>query len=136
TRLMALGPAEPAAYLLPPPKDYTTARLLVPKRDSGGNAEGRARLPSFAVPLQTWGAWNAPLENNCGDMSGFAHPFARTKFQRMMLGDQRLSLAERCNRPPDYVSRFTAVTQRLVTEGYLLDADAQAMIERARQVST
>jgi len=133
TRLIALGPAEQVAYLLPPPKDYPTARLLVPKRDSDGNAEGGVRLPSVAVPLQTWGAWNAPLENNCGDMSGFAHPFSRTRFQRMMLGDARPSLAERYNGPADYVSRFTAVAERLVTEGYLLDRDAQAMVERARQ---
>jgi len=136
TRLMTLGPTDPVPYLLPAPKDYPTARLLVPKRDGDGNGEGGVRLPSVAVPLQTWGAWNAPLENNCGDMSGFAHPFARTKFQRMMLGDPRASLAERYSSPADYVSRFTAAAERLVTEGYLLDRDAQAMIERARQAST
>lgn len=135
TKLLAIGPADAVPYLLPPPKDYPTARLLVPKRDSDGNSEGGVRLPSVAVPLQTWGAWNAPLENNCGDMSGFAHPFARTKFQRMMLGDARPSLAERYSGPADYVTRFTAAAERLVTEGYLLDPDALAMIERARQAS-
>jgi hypothetical protein len=135
TKTMTLGPSEPVPYLLPPPKDYTAARLLVPRRDGDGNGEGGIRLPSVAVSLQTWGAWNAPLENNCGDMSGFAHPFARTKFQRMMLADPRPSLAERYSSPSDYVSRFSAAAERLVAEGYLLDQDVPLMIDRARQAS-
>ena len=136
TRLMTIGPSQPAAYLLPAPKDYPEARLLVPKRDADGNGEGGVRLPSVAVPLQTWGAWNAPLENNCGDMSGFAHPFPRTAYQRQMIGDPRASLAERYSSPADYVTRFTAAAERLFAEGYLLDRDAQAMIERAPQAAT
>jgi len=136
TRLMTLVPADPVPYLMPPPKDYPDAKLLAPKRDADGNGEGGVRLPSVAVPLQTWGAWNAPLENNCGDMSGFAHPFPRTRLQRMMVGDRRPSVEERYSSPADYVSRFTAAARGLVAEGYVLDEDAAAMIERARQAST
>jgi hypothetical protein len=135
TQLMKLRAAEPVPYLLRPPNDYPNATLLVPARDADGNGEGGVRLPSVAVPLQTWGAWNAPLENNCGDMSGFAHPFATTTFQRMMLGDSRPSLAERYSGAADYVSRFTTVAERLVAAGYVLDEDARAMIARARQAS-
>jgi hypothetical protein len=136
TQLIPLAPAEPAPYLLPAPtKDYPTAKLMVPKRNADGNSEGGIRLPLVAVPLQTWGAWNAPLENNCGDMAGFAFPFARTRFQRMMTGDPRPSLEERYASRAEFMQKITAVTEKLVRDGYILPADAEAITENARTAS-
>ena len=111
------------------------ATLMVPKRDSDGNAEGGIRLPAVAVPLQTFGGWNAPLENNCGDMSIFAYPFPKTRFERMMKKDPRPSLEERYTGPADYMSKFEAAAASLKKEGYLLDADMPALIEQGRVMS-
>lgn len=137
TELIPLGPAEPVAYLLPAPaKDYPNATLMVPRRDADGNSQGGIRLPLVAVPLQTWGAWNAPLENNCGDMAGFAYPFARTRFQRMMTGDPRRSLEERYASRAEFIQKIAAAAQALVRDGYLLPADAEAITDNARKAAT
>jgi hypothetical protein len=81
------------------------------------------------VPLQTWGAWNAAREQ------------LRRHGLRRVLADEvsahdagrsRASLAE-LQQPADCVSRFTGAER--CEEGYLLDRDAQAMIEQA-QAST
>jgi hypothetical protein len=136
SKLIRVVAAEPAPYLMPAPTaDYPNAKLMVPRRDADGNSEGGIRLPVVAVPMQTWGAWNAPLDTDCSDMSGFAYPFARTRFQRMMTGDPRLSVEERYASASEYVRRFTAAAEALVSEGYLLDMDARDMIERARVTS-
>ena len=136
TQLIPLGPAEPVPYLLPAPaKDYPNAKLMVPKRNADGNSEGGIRLPLVAVPLQTWGAWNAPLANNCGDMAGFAHPFAKTRFQRMMTNDARPSLEERYASRADFMQQIAAAAETLVKDGYLLSADAEVMTENARKSS-
>jgi hypothetical protein len=136
TQLISLVAAEPVPYLLPAPtKDYPNAKLMVPARDSDGNSKGGIRLPLVAVPLQTWGAWNAPLENNCGDMAGFAFPYARTRFQRMMTADPRPSLQERYASRAEFMEKITRVTQTLVQDGYLLASDVDAMTEHARKAS-
>jgi hypothetical protein len=132
TRQIVLG----LPYLLPAPtRDYPAAKLMVPKRDDDGNSQGGIRLPLVAVPLQTWGAWNAPLENNCGDMAGFAYPFARTKFQRMMTGDSRVSLEERYRSRAEFMQKITEVANALVNDGYVLQADADVVIANARIAS-
>ena len=77
------------------PKDQPKAIMMVPSRDADGNGEGGLRLPAIAVPLGTHGAWNAPLANNCGDMSTFWHPFPRSRWQRLMTGDARQAVQER-----------------------------------------
>ena len=136
SQLIALGPAEPVPYLLPAPTaDYPTAKLMVPKRDGDGNSQGGIRLPQVAVPLQTWGAWNAPLENNCGDMAGFSYPFAKTRFQRMMTGDGRPSLEERYHSRAEYMQKIGDTAHALVRDGYLLPADADVVIANARIAS-
>lgn len=131
TRLIALVPSQPFPYLAPAPADLRSATMMVPRRDADGNAEGGVRLPQVAVPLGTFGGWNAPLETTCGDMSGYFHPFPRTRFQRLMTGDTRASLEERYGTPDEYMRRVTAAAQTLVANAYLLDADAKAIVEKA-----
>ena len=92
-------------------------------------------LPVVAVPVQTWGPWNAPLENNCGDMAGFAYPFAKTRFQRMMTGDPRPSLEERYHSRAEFIQKITDVAQKLVRDGYLLPPDADVVVANARTAS-
>ncbi|MGD1090740.1 MAG: alpha/beta hydrolase domain-containing protein [Bryobacteraceae bacterium] len=137
TKLISVVPGDPSArYLLPAPTgDYPKARLIVPKRDSDGLSEGGIRLPAVAVPLQTFGGWNAPLENNCGDMSIFAYPFPKTRFERMMKNDPRPSIEERYASPAEYLSKFAAMAASLKKDGYLLDSDMPALMEQGRTMS-
>lgn len=90
---------------------------------------GGLRLPAVEAPLGTFGGWNAPLDNNCGDMSTFWWPFARTRWQRLMTRDARPSVEERYRSAAEYMERFRAAATRLASEGYLLEADARGMVE-------
>jgi Alpha/beta hydrolase domain len=131
TRLIPLEATDPVPYLNPPPRDQPHARLLVPRRDDDGNSLGGVRVPSVAVPLGTFGGWNAPLDNDCGDQSNFYYPFARTRWQRLMTSDSRASLEERYGSADAYLEKFRAATMELVSEGYLLEDDARGLIERS-----
>jgi hypothetical protein len=131
TKLLELEPSTPEPYVNPPPADQPGAVLLVPKRDADGNSFGGVRLPQVVASLGTFGGWNAPLENDCGDQSNFFHAFARTRLQRLMTGDKRPSLEERYGTREAYLQRFRAAAAALVSEGYLLDEDARAMGEAA-----
>ena len=128
SRLMAVEAGEPTPFLAPPPADQHKAVMLVPRRDADGNGEGGVRLPAVAVPLGTYGGWNAPLDNDCGDMSIFWHPFPRSHWQRLMTRDFRASVQERYGSADVYVQRYRAAADALVSDGYLLEDDARAMI--------
>jgi hypothetical protein len=68
-------------------------------------------------------------------MAGFAYPFARTRFQRLMTGDPRPSLEERYASRADFMQKIIAVARTLVGDGYLLAPDADAITESARKAS-
>lgn len=129
--LMTIERSDPAPYLSPAPKDQPTAVMMVPRRDADGNGEGGVRLPAIAVPLGTYGGWNAPLGNNCGDMSTFWHPFPRSPLQRQMMGDARASVQERYASADEYVRRYRSAADELVRARYLLEDDARAMVTAA-----
>lgn len=128
TRLMAIEPAESAPFLSPAPTDRPSAVMMVPQRDADGNGEGGVRLPAIAVPLGTYGAWNAPLDNDCRDMSTFWHPFPRSRWHRLMTRDARASVQERYGSEEEYVRRYRDAADALVRDGYLLVEDARAMV--------
>lgn len=128
SRLMAIEPAESAPFLSPAPSDQPKAIMMVPRRDADGNGEGGVRLPAVAVPLGTYGAWNAPLDNDCGDMSTYWRPFPRSRWQRLMTSDARASVEERYGSDKEYMRRYGAAADELVRDGYLLEDDARVMV--------
>ncbi len=127
SRLMAIEPAAPVPFLSPAPADQSKAVMQVPRRDADGIGQGGVRLPAVAVPLGTFGGWNAPLDNDCGDMSVFWRPFPRSHLQRLMTSDSRASVQERYGTAEEYLKRYRAAAAGLVRDGYLLDEDAGAM---------
>lgn len=129
SRLMTIEPAESTPFLSPAPADQPKAVMMVPRRDSDGNGEGGVRLPAVAVPLGTYGAWNAPLDNDCGDMSTYWHAFPRSRWQRLMARDARISVQERYGSDTAYLQRYRTAADALVRDGYLLEHDARAMVE-------
>lgn len=109
---------------------------LVPQVDRDGNEMGGIRMPSVAVPLATLTGWNyrnaaigAP--DVIFDMIGSTFPFAKSKAEREKTGDPRPSIDERYATKDAYLGRIRASASELVVQGYLLERDAAAILERA-----
>jgi hypothetical protein len=60
-------------------------------------------------------------------------PFAKTKAERLAKGDPRLSLEERYNTHAGYVEAVKAAAAQAVTQGFLLQADADALVKQAAE---
>ena len=63
-------------------------------------------------------------------MGGFV-PFANTRAERLAAGDPRLSLEERYRTHEGYVHAVSTAAAQLVKDGYLRQADADAMVQQA-----
>ena len=101
-----------------------------------GNGVDGIRLPDITVPIATYTGWNRTKPGFGGDYrlctaSGSFIPFAATKADRMANGDPRLSLEERYPSHDYYVERVTHAAKKLVHERFLLEEDAQAIIDKA-----
>jgi hypothetical protein len=91
------------------------------------------------APLGTYTGWNVmssgPFKGQMcqfGSPVGGFIPFARTKADRTASGDPRLSLEERYQTHDGYVQAVTAAAAKLVKDGYLRGADADAMVKQAQ----
>jgi hypothetical protein len=113
---------------------------LVPRVDADGNEVSGIKSPLLMAPLGTYVGWNVIssgmfkgqlCHNNGTGVAGFI-PFAVTKADRIAKGDPRLSLEERYQTHDGYVKAVATAAESLVKEGFLLRADADAMIEQAR----
>jgi hypothetical protein len=112
---------------------------LVPAPDEDGNDRGGIRLPEVAVPLGTYTGWNLrpPEMRASGELarwSGSFFPFARTEADRQRTGDPRPSLERRYPSQADCVSRVEAAGEELRKLGYLLEEDARAIVQKARDL--
>jgi hypothetical protein len=58
-------------------------------------------------------------------------PFAKTLAERLASGDPRLSLEERYGTHEGYVAAVRAAAANAVAQGFLLQADADALIAQA-----
>jgi hypothetical protein len=58
-------------------------------------------------------------------------PFAKTQAERLATGDPRLSLEERYGSHDGYVAAVTTAAVHAVARGFLLQADADALIAAA-----
>jgi hypothetical protein len=121
--------------ILPPKHVGTPYPALVPKTDPDGNDIAGIRMPDVAVPVGTYTGWALRAEpaggNDGCDGAGQFVEFAKTKAEREMKNDPRLSLEERYGNHTDYVTKVTAAASALKADRLLLDADVQAYIKRA-----
>jgi hypothetical protein len=109
---------------------------LVPQVDRDGNELSGIRLPNVAVPLATYTGWNFrnPSIGQPGELlplTGSYIPFAVTKAAREEARDPRLSIEERYGNRAQYQRLVTDAATRLVQAGYLLNEDADRVVERA-----
>jgi hypothetical protein len=104
--------------------------------DQDGNEVAGIRLPELTVPLATYTGWNlrhprqgAPEQS--WRTHGSTIPFAPTPSARQPSGDPRPSIAERYASKEQYLELITQAVETLVTAGYLLAADREAIVKRA-----
>ena len=122
-----------------PPPIKQVIKMLVPRVDADGNEVGGVPNVLTDAPLGTYLGWNItaggarPFHQGqiCNYVGGMI-PFARTQAQRLTSGDPRLSLEERYGSHDGYVAAVTQAAARAVARGFLLQADADALIALAQ----
>jgi hypothetical protein len=87
------------------------------------------------APLGTYLGWNVTASGFhkgkvCNYQGGWI-PFARTRAERLVKGDPRLSLEERYGTHANYVAVVKTAAARTVAQGFLLQADADALVAAA-----
>ncbi len=123
-----------------PPTIKQVIKMLVPRVDADGNEYGGVPLVLRDAPLGTYLGWNItgtdggarPFHRDqiC-DYVGSMIPFARTKAERLANGDPRLSLEERYGTHAGYVDAVRKAAANAVAQGFLLQADADALVAQA-----
>ncbi len=114
-------------------------QILVPQSDVDGQDLGGIRIPEVDVPLGTSLGWNEFKGNERAGqiptLIGSFIPFARTRLEREASHDPRLSLEERYRDKDDYIARFRASVDKLVSEGLLRREDAEPYALTATRVN-
>ncbi len=118
----------------PPPIEHVI-KMKVPRVDADGNELGGVPTVLRDAPLGTYLGWNITIAGFhagqvCNYIGGMI-PFARSKAERLANGDPRLSLEERYVDHAGYVSVVTKAANNAVAQGYLLQADADALVAAA-----
>jgi hypothetical protein len=120
-----------------PPKVGAAFPVLVPQVNADGNERDGVRLPEITVPLATYTGWNlrdpaigAPDQRVA--FEGSYIPFAKTAEDRKRSGDPRESIAERYPSREDYLARYQAAVDVLVSERWLLKEDRDAILDRGK----
>ena len=116
--------------------DRPAYSIFVSKVDEDGNEAAGVRLPEVEAPVATTTGWalrrEGYAENDGGESDGQHIPFATTKAEREASGDPRLSLEERYGDHEGYVRAVERAARQLEADGFLLSADVQGYIDRAR----
>jgi hypothetical protein len=122
-----------------PPRIRQVLRMFAPKVDADGNELGGVPVVLRDAPLGTYLGWNVTAggekpfhKDQICDYVGGMIPFARTAAEREAQRDTRLSLQERYGSHDGYVAAVSKAAARAVAEGFLLPADAAALVTAAQ----
>jgi hypothetical protein len=103
--------------------------------DPDGNELGGVPVVLRDAPLGTYLGWNVVAEGfHKGKICNYAGgmiPFAATRANRLANGDPRLSLEERYKTHEGYVEAVRTAAARAVAERFLLQDDADKLVEQA-----
>jgi hypothetical protein len=109
--------------------------ILVPQVDLDGNDLGGVRSATLQAPLGTYTGWNLGRAdrwpNHLCSLQGSFIPFAKTRAERIAVGDPRPSLEERYGDHAGYIAAVRAATERLQAERLLLPEDAARLVSEA-----
>lgn len=119
-----------------PPPIKQVINMMVPRTDSDGNELGGVPSVLRDAPLGSYFGWNITAagfhkSQNC-DYTGGYIPFAVTQQERIANNDPRLSLQERYGTHAGYVQAVAAAAANAVAQGFLLQADADALVAAAQ----
>ena len=122
-----------------PPHLGPSYKIFVPRPDEDGLDIAGIRPVEIRAPLGTNAGWNVRApgfrgSNLCG-LSGSFIPFAATRAERLATGDPRRSLAERYHTHDGYVGAVRRAARELMAERFLLQEDAQRLINAAQASS-
>ncbi|MBG0859582.1 MAG: hypothetical protein IQL11_08775 [Bacteroidales bacterium] len=121
----------------PKTKSEQNYKTLVPRVDEDGNEIAGVRGINIRVPLGTYTGWALRREGfGKGDLSslnGMFIPFKKTREDRRVAKDPRLSLEERYRTHEGYVNAVRRAAEELVSEGFLLPDDARIEVEKAEK---
>jgi hypothetical protein len=121
----------------PPRAGSATYGVLVPQVDGDGNDLGGIRSLHLQVPVGTYTGWNlgraGRFEDGFCSLQGSFVPFARTRAERLAIGDPRPSLEERYPTRDTYVEAVRRAADGLVAQRLLLPADAAALVAEAER---
>lgn len=127
--IMSVFPPEPV-----PGQEYP---LRVPDIDADGNTIAGLRYPDVEVPLGTYNGWSLRkagfAEGEQFWNTGSFVPFARTRAERQASGDPRPSIEERYPSHDAYVESVEQVCKARVSEGLMLQEDADRFVDTARR---
>jgi hypothetical protein len=121
----------------PEVKSSDMYKSLVPRVDKDGNEIAGIRGINIRVPLGTHTGWALRRagygKGDLSSLNGMFIPFKATKKDRKEAGDPRLSLQERYRTHEKYVEAVKEAAEELVNQGFLLQEDAKAEIEKAEK---
>ena len=114
-------------------------RLAVPsvpggrrrQRNRWSSPAGAGRARWRPRPAGSSGVRASARPTRSSSTAGGYIPFPATRAEREKTGDPRLSIAERYTSRADYLTKITAVANRLAEERYVLKGDVQAIIDAA-----
>jgi hypothetical protein len=118
-----------------PPIVTQVIKQVVPRVNADGNELGGVPVVLLQAPLGTYLGWNITATGFhkgqvCNYQGGWI-PFAKTLVDRLASGDPRLSLTERYKDHAGYVKAVTAAADNALAQGFLLQADHDALIAAA-----
>jgi len=118
-----------------PPRIRQVIPTLVPTVDADGNETSGVPSVLHQNPLGTYLGWNVTAAGffkgqGCGFAGGY-WPFARTRTERLAVGDPRPSLEERYGTLEGYACSVRRAAERAVADRFLLRDDADRLIAEA-----
>jgi hypothetical protein len=120
-----------------PPTVKRVIPSRVPKVDADGNELGSTPVVLREAPLGTYLGWNVTAEGfHAGKICNYAGgmiPFAKTRAERMANNDPRPSLEERYGTHEGYVAKVKEAAAKIVSQGFLLQNDADRLIAEAEK---
>jgi Alpha/beta hydrolase domain len=118
-----------------PPVIKRILPTLVPQVDSDGTDVGGVPSVLRQVPLGTYLGWNVTAagfdKGKVCTLNGGYVPFAKTKVERVAIGDSRLSLEERYGSHEAYVAAVKKAADKAVAERFLLPEDRDRLVVEA-----
>ena len=118
-----------------PPRVVRVIPTYVPRVNADGNETSGVPSVLHQAPLGTYLGWNLTSAGffagrGCGFSGGYV-PFARTRAERQAAGDPRPSVEERYGTLEGYACVVEKAARTAVTERFLLQADADRLVNEA-----